>query len=108
MSKLNPDAVICNAAVETLERIREQMRTSGAGSQFLRRLVRRQRDREGAKEEAAGVIMAQVCPADQEGYPGGAEYQAAMAAWAPSPTIVLGPGGLHLGEGAGRGVEASG
>jgi len=81
MSKLNPDAVICNAAVKPLSEFVRQMRTSGAGSQFLSVSFVGSAIVKELKSEAAGVIMAQVVPLPtKKGIPVVAEYQAAMAA----------------------------
>src|SRR6267378_2398292 len=62
MSKLNPDAVICNAAVKPLSEFVKQMRTSGAASQFLSVSFVGSAIVKELKSEAAGVIMAQVVP----------------------------------------------
>jgi branched-chain amino acid transport system substrate-binding protein len=86
MSKLNPDAVICNAAVKPLSEFVRQMRTSGARSQFLSVSFVGSAIVKELKSEAAGVIMAQVVPLPtKKGIPVVAEYQAAMAAVGAKP-----------------------
>src|SRR5258706_1804991 len=86
MSKLNPDAVICNAAVKPLSEFVKQMRTSGAASQFLSVSFVGSAIVKELKSEAAGVIMAQVVPLPtKKGIPIVAEYQNALAAVGAKP-----------------------
>ncbi len=80
MSKLNPEAVICNAAVKPLSEFVRQMRASGAGSQFLSVSFVGSAIVKELKSEAAGVIMAQVVPLPtKRRIPIVAEYQKALA-----------------------------
>src|SRR6266446_7598841 len=86
MSKLNPDAVICNAAVKPLSEFVRQMRTSGAASQFLSVSFVGSAIVKELKSEAAGVIMAQVVPLPtKKGIPVVGEYQNALAAVGAKP-----------------------
>src|ERR1700704_1185492 len=86
MSKLNPDAVICNAAVKPLSEFVKQMRTSGAGLPFLGVPFAGSAIVKELKSEAAGVIMAQVVPLPtKKGIPIVAEYQNALAAVGAKP-----------------------
>jgi len=62
MGKLNPDAVICNAAVKPLAEFVRQMRKAGATSQFLSVSFVGSPIVKELGSEAAGVIMAQVVP----------------------------------------------
>src|SRR6267142_2694368 len=62
MGKLNPDAVICNAAVKPLGEFVRQMRKAGATSQFLSVSFVGSPIVKELGSEAAGVIMAQVVP----------------------------------------------
>src|SRR6266700_4512467 len=80
MSKLNPDAVICNAAVKPLSEFVRQMRASGAASQFLSVSFVGSAIVKELKSEAAGVIMAQVVPLPtKKRIPVVAEYQKDLA-----------------------------
>ena len=86
MSKLNPDAVICVAAVKPLSEFVRQMRASGAGSQFLSVSCVGSAIVKELKSEAAGVIMAQVVPLPtKKGIPVVSEYQNALAAVGAKP-----------------------
>ncbi len=86
MSKINPDAVICNAAVKPLSEFVRQMRSSGAGSQFLSVSFVGSAIVKELKSEAAGVIMAQVVPLPtKKRIPIVGEYQNAMAAVGAKP-----------------------
>ena len=86
MSKLHPDAVICNAAVKPLSEFVRQMRASGAGSQFLSVSFVGSAIVKELKSEAAGVIMAQVVPLPtKKGIPVVSEYQNALAAVGAKP-----------------------
>jgi ABC-type branched-subunit amino acid transport system substrate-binding protein len=86
MSKLNPDAVICNAAVKPLSEFVRQMRKSGATSQFLSVSFVGSAIVKELKGEAAGVIMAQVVPLPtKKGIPIVREYQNALAAVGAKP-----------------------
>src|SRR6266545_5312568 len=58
MSKLNPEAVICNAAVKPLSEFVRQMRKAGANPQFLSVSFVGSAIVKELKSEAAGVIMA--------------------------------------------------
>ncbi len=81
MSKLDPDAVICNAAVKPLSEFVRQMRKSGAKSQFVGSAIVKE-----LKSEAAGVIMAQVVPLPtKKSIPVVAEYQNTLAAVGAKP-----------------------
>jgi branched-chain amino acid transport system substrate-binding protein len=62
MGKLNPEAVVCNAAVKPLGQFVREMRKSGANSQFLSVSFVGSAIVKELKSEAAGVIMAQVVP----------------------------------------------
>ncbi len=103
MSKLNPDAVICNAAVKPLSEFVKQMRTSGAASQFLSVSFVGSAIVKELKSEAAGVIMAQVVPLPtKKGIPIVAEYQNALAAVGAKPDYSfsgLDPRRIHQGHG---------
>jgi branched-chain amino acid transport system substrate-binding protein len=86
MSKLNADAVICNAAVKPLSEFVRQMRASGAGSQFLSVSFVGSAIVKELKSEAAGVIMAQVVPLPtKKRIPIVSEYQNALAAVGAKP-----------------------
>jgi ABC-type branched-subunit amino acid transport system substrate-binding protein len=80
ISKLNPDAVICNAAVKPLGDFVRQMRKAGATSQFLSVSFVGSPIVKELGSEAAGVIMAQVVPLPTKiRIPVVAEYQKALA-----------------------------
>jgi ABC-type branched-subunit amino acid transport system substrate-binding protein len=86
MSKLNPDAVICNAAVKPLSEFVRKMRASGAGSQFLSVSFVGSAIVKELKSEAAGVIMAQVVPLPTKTrIPVVGEYHGALAAVGAKP-----------------------
>ncbi|HLQ00864.1 MAG TPA: ABC transporter substrate-binding protein [Burkholderiales bacterium] len=86
MSKLNPEAVICNAAVKPLSEFVRQMRKSGAGSQFLSVSFVGSAIVKELGPEAAGVIMAQVVPLPtKKRIPIVSEYQNALAAVGAKP-----------------------
>jgi ABC-type branched-subunit amino acid transport system substrate-binding protein len=86
MGKLNPDAVICNAAVKPLSEFVRQMRKSDANSQFLSVSFVGSAIVKELKSEAAGVIMAQVVPLPtKKGIPVVSEYQSALAAVGAKP-----------------------
>jgi ABC-type branched-subunit amino acid transport system substrate-binding protein len=86
MSKLDPDAVICNAAVKPLSEFVRQMRKSGAKSQFLSVSFVGSAIVKELKSEAAGVIMAQVVPLPtKKSIPVVAEYQNTLAAVGAKP-----------------------
>jgi ABC-type branched-subunit amino acid transport system substrate-binding protein len=86
MSKLNADAVICNAAVKPLSEFVREMRSSGAGSQFLSVSFVGSAIVKELKGEAAGVIMAQVVPLPtKRRIPIVGEYQSALAAVGAKP-----------------------
>ncbi len=86
MSKLNPDAVICNAAVKPLSEFVRQMRKSGANSQFLSVSFVGSAIVKELRSEAAGVIMAQVVPLPtRKRFPIVGEYQNALAAVGAKP-----------------------
>ena len=86
MSKLNPEAVICNAAVKPLGEFVRQMRKSGAGSQFLSVSFVGSAIVKELKSEASGVIMAQVVPLPtKKRIPIVGEYHAALAAMGAKP-----------------------
>ena len=80
MSKLNPDAVICNAAVKPLGEFVRQMRKAGATSQFLSVSFVGSPIVKELGSEASGLIMAQVVPLPTKiRIPVVAEYQKALA-----------------------------
>src|SRR5258708_36687478 len=80
MSKLDRDAVMCNAAVKPLSEFVRQMRASGAGSQFLSVSFVGSAIVKELKSEAAGGIMAQVVPLPtKRRIPIVGEYQKALA-----------------------------
>jgi ABC-type branched-subunit amino acid transport system substrate-binding protein len=80
ISKLNPDAVICNAAVKPLGEFVRQMRKAGATSQFLSVSFVGSPIVKELGNEAAGLIMAQVVPLPTKvRIPVVAEYQKALA-----------------------------
>jgi ABC-type branched-subunit amino acid transport system substrate-binding protein len=84
ISKLNPDAVICNAAVKPLGEFVRQMRKAGATSQFLSVSFVGSPIVKELGSEAAGVIMAQVVPLPTKiRIPVVAEYQKALAGLDP-------------------------
>lgn len=84
ISKLNPDAVICNAAVKPLAEFVRQMRKAGATSQFLSVSFVGSPIVKELGSEAAGVIMAQVVPLPTKiRIPVVAEYQKALASLDP-------------------------
>jgi ABC-type branched-subunit amino acid transport system substrate-binding protein len=84
ISKLNPDAVICNAAVKPLAEFVRQMRKAGATSQFLSVSFVGSPIVKELGSEAAGVIMAQVVPLPTKiRIPVVAEYQKALAGLDP-------------------------
>jgi ABC-type branched-subunit amino acid transport system substrate-binding protein len=84
ISKLNPDAVICNAAVKPLGEFVRQMRKAGATSQFLSVSFVGSPIVKELGSEAAGVIMAQVVPLPTKiRIPVVAEYQKALASLDP-------------------------
>ena len=86
MTKLNPSAVICNAAVKPLSEFVRQMRKSGAKSQFLSVSFVGSAIVKELKSEAAGVIMAQVVPLPtKKSIPVVAEYQNTLAAVGAKP-----------------------
>jgi len=86
MRKLNPAAVICNAAVKPLSEFVRQMRKSGANSQFLSVSFVRSAIVKELGPEAAGVIMAQVVPLPtKKRFPIVGEYQNALAAVGAKP-----------------------
>ena len=86
MSKLNPGAVICNAAVKPLSEFVRQMRKAGANPQFLSVSFVGSAIVKELKSEAAGVIMAQVVPLPtKKGIPIVGEYQKALAAVGAKP-----------------------
>jgi len=86
MSKLDPDAVICNAAVKPLSEFVRQMRKSGAKSQFLSVSFVGSAIVTELRGEAAGVIMAQVVPLPtKKRIPIVGEYHAALAAVGAKP-----------------------
>jgi ABC-type branched-subunit amino acid transport system substrate-binding protein len=86
MSKLNPDAVICNAAVKPLSEFVRQMRKSGAASQFLSVSFVGSAIVKELGPEAVGVIMAQVVPLPtKKRFPIVGEYQNALAAVGAKP-----------------------
>jgi len=86
MSKLNPDAVICNAAVKPLSEFVRQMRKSGVNSQFLSVSFVGSAIVKELKSEAAGVIMAQIVPLPtKKRIPIVSEYQNALAAVGAKP-----------------------
>jgi branched-chain amino acid transport system substrate-binding protein len=86
MRKLNPDAVICNAAVKPLSEFVRQMRKSGANSQFLSVSFVGSAIVKELGPEAAGVIMAQVVPLPtRQRFPIVGEYQKALAAVGAKP-----------------------
>ena len=86
MSKLDPDAVICNAAVKPLSEFVRQMRKSGAKSQFLSVSFVGSAIVKELKSDAAGVIMAQVVPLPtKRSIPVVAEYHGALAAVGAKP-----------------------
>jgi ABC-type branched-subunit amino acid transport system substrate-binding protein len=80
ISKLNPDAVICNAGVKPLGEFVRQMRRAGANSQFLSTSFVGSPIVKELGSEAAGVIMAQIVPLPTKvRIPIVAEYQKALA-----------------------------
>jgi len=86
MTKLNPSAVICNAAVKPLSELVRQMRASGANSQFLSASFVGSAIVKELKSEAAGVIMAQIVPLPtRTRIPVVGEYQKALAAVGAKP-----------------------
>ena len=86
MTKLNPSAVICNAAVKPLSELVRQMRASGANSQFLSASFVGSAIVKELKSEAAGVIMAQIVPLPtRTRIPIVGEYQKALAAVGAKP-----------------------
>ena len=86
MSKLSPEAVICNAAVKPLSEFVRQMRKSGVNSQFLSVSFVGSAIVKELKSEAAGVIMAQVVPLPtKKRIPIVSEYQNALAAVGAKP-----------------------
>lgn len=86
MSKLNPGAVICNAAVKPLSEFVRQMRKSGANPQFLSVSFVGSAIVKELKSEAAGVVMAQVVPLPTKKLvPIVGEYQKALAAVGAKP-----------------------
>ncbi len=86
MRPLNPEAVICNAAVKPLAEFVRQMRRSGANAQFLSVSFVGSAIVKELKSEAAGVIMAQVVPLPTKTrIPIVGEYQRALAAAGAKP-----------------------
>ena len=80
MRPLNPEAVICNAAVKPLGEFVRRMRGSGANAQFLSVSFVGSAIVKELKSEAAGVIMAQVVPLPtKKRIPIVGEYQKALA-----------------------------
>ena len=81
MSKLNPEAVITNAAVKPLSQFVKQMREAGASSQFLSVSFVGSPVVKELGPDSAGLIMSQVVPLPtRRQIPIVAEYQAALAA----------------------------
>jgi len=81
LSKLNPEAVICNAAVKPLSAFVRQMRKAGVPTQFLSVSFVGSPIVKELGPEAAGLIMAQVVPLPtKKSIPIVGEYQAALAA----------------------------
>jgi branched-chain amino acid transport system substrate-binding protein len=81
LSKLAPEAVICNAAVKPLGQFVREMRKAGAPAQFLSVSFVGSPIVKELGAEAAGLIMAQVVPLPtKKSIPIVSEYQAALAA----------------------------
>jgi branched-chain amino acid transport system substrate-binding protein len=81
LSKLNPEAVICNAAVKPLGAFVREMRKAGAPAQFLSVSFVGSPIVKELGPEAAGLIMAQVVPLPtKKSISIVGEYQAALAA----------------------------
>jgi ABC-type branched-subunit amino acid transport system substrate-binding protein len=86
MSKLDPDAVITNAAVKPLSQFVKQMRQAGTSSQFLSVSFVGSPVVKELGPDSAGVIMAQIVPLpSKKQIPIVAEYQAALAAVGAQP-----------------------
>ena len=81
LSKVNPEAVICNAAVKPLSAFVREMRKAGVPTQFLSVSFVGSPIVKELGPEAAGLIMAQVVPLPtKKSIPIVGEYQAAVAA----------------------------
>lgn len=81
LGKLNPEAVICNAAVKPLGAFIREMRKTGHPAQFLSVSFVGSPIVKELGPEAAGLIMAQVVPLPtKRSIPIVGEYQAALAA----------------------------
>ena len=81
LAPLNPEAVICNAAVKPLSEFVREMREAGANTQFLSVSFVGSPIVKALGPEAAGVIMSQVVPLPtKKSIPIVAEYHAALAA----------------------------
>jgi ABC-type branched-subunit amino acid transport system substrate-binding protein len=81
LSKLSPEAVICNAAVKPLSAFIREMRKSGHAAQFLSVSFVGSPIVKELGPEAAGLIMAQVVPLPtKKSIPIVGEYQAALTA----------------------------
>jgi ABC-type branched-subunit amino acid transport system substrate-binding protein len=86
LSKLNPEAVITNAAVKPLSQFVRQMRQAGANCQFLSVSFVGTPVVKELGPDSAGLIMAQVVPLPtRKSIPIVAEYQAALAAIGAKP-----------------------
>jgi len=81
LAKLDPEAVICNAAVKPLSAFIREMRKAGRPAQFLSVSFVGSPIVKELGPEAAGLIMAQVVPLPtKKSIPIVGEYQAALAA----------------------------
>lgn len=86
LSKLNPEAMITNAAVKPLSQFVRQMRQAGASSQFLSLSFVGTPVVKELGPDSAGLIMSQVVPLPtRRPIPIVAEYQAALAAIGANP-----------------------
>ena len=81
LAPLNPEAVICNAAVKPLSEFVREMRKAGANTQFLSVSFVGSPIVKALGPEASGVIMSQVVPLpSKKSIPIVAEFHAALAA----------------------------